>query len=46
MTLVPCGPIGEPDDIACAVVWLASDQSDYVVGTTLYVDGGINATGG
>ena len=41
MTLVPYGRIGEPEDIARAAVWLASDQSDYVVGTTLYVDGGM-----
>jgi glucose 1-dehydrogenase len=41
MTLVPYGRIGEPADIARAAVWLASDHSDYVVGTTLFVDGGM-----
>jgi glucose 1-dehydrogenase len=41
MRLVPYNRIGEPEDIARAVVWLASDQSDYVVGTTLFVDGGM-----
>jgi glucose 1-dehydrogenase len=51
MTLVPYGRIGEPEDIARAAVWLASDQADYVVGTTLFVDGGMTlfpgfATGG
>jgi glucose 1-dehydrogenase len=51
MKLVPYGRIGEPEDIARAAVWLASDQSDYVVGTTLFVDGGMTlypgfATGG
>jgi glucose 1-dehydrogenase len=51
MTLVPYGRIGEPIDIARAAVWLASDDSDYVVGTTLFVDGGMTlfpgfATGG
>ncbi|PKQ04252.1 MAG: sugar dehydrogenase [Alphaproteobacteria bacterium HGW-Alphaproteobacteria-12] len=51
MTLVPYGRIGEPEDIARAAVWLASDASDYVVGTTLFVDGGMTlypgfATGG
>jgi len=51
MTLVPYGRIGEPEDIARAAVWLASDDSDYVLGTTLYVDGGMTlypgfATGG
>lgn len=51
ITLVPYGRIGEPEDIARAAVWLASDDSDYVVGTTLFVDGGMTlypgfATGG
>lgn len=41
MTLVPYGRIGEPEDVARAAVWLASDYSDYVVGTTLFVDGGM-----
>ena len=41
MTLIPYGRIGEPEDIARAAVWLASDESDYVVGTTLFVDGGM-----
>jgi glucose 1-dehydrogenase len=51
MTLVPYGRIGEPEDVARAAIWLASDQSDYVVGSTLFVDGGMTlypgfATGG
>jgi glucose 1-dehydrogenase len=51
MTLVPYQRIGEPDDIARAVAWLASDAADYVVGATLFVDGGMTlypgfATGG
>jgi glucose 1-dehydrogenase len=51
MTLIPYGRIGEPEDVARAAVWLASDHSDYVVGTTLFVDGGMTlypgfATGG
>ena len=41
MTLVPYGRIGEPDDIARTAVWLASDESDYLVGATLFVDGGM-----
>jgi glucose 1-dehydrogenase len=41
LTLIPYGRIGEPDDIGRAAVWLASDASDYVVGTTLFVDGGM-----
>lgn len=51
MTLVPYDRIGEPSDIAQAAIWLASDASDYVTGTTLFVDGGMTlypgfATGG
>jgi glucose 1-dehydrogenase len=51
MKLVPYRRIGEPDDIGKAAAWLASDQADYVVGATLFVDGGMTlfpgfATGG
>lgn len=51
LTLIPSGRVGEPEDIAKAAVWLASDDSDYVYGTTLFVDGGMTlypgfATGG
>ena len=42
LKLVPYGRIGEPGDIGRAAVWLASDESDYVVGTTLFVDGGMS----
>jgi len=41
MTLVPYKRIGEPDDVARAAVWLASDDADYVVGATLFIDGGM-----
>ena len=41
LALIPYGRIGEPDDIAQAAVWLCSDASDYVTGTTLFVDGGM-----
>ena len=41
LTLIPYGRIGLPEDVAEAAVWLASDASDYVVGTTLFVDGGM-----
>jgi glucose 1-dehydrogenase len=41
LTLIPYGRIGEPGDVAEAAVWLASDLSDYVTGTTLFVDGGM-----
>src|SRR5262249_62286487 len=39
-TLIPYNRIGEPEDVARAAVWLASDDSDYVVGATLFIDGG------
>ena len=42
LKLIPYGRIGEPEDVAQAVLWLASDLSDYVVGTTLFVDGGMS----
>ena len=41
MRLIPYKRIGEPEDIARAAVWLASDEADYLTGTTLYVDGGM-----
>ena len=39
---IPYGRIGEPDDVARAAVWLASDEADYITGTTLFVDGGMS----
>jgi glucose 1-dehydrogenase len=41
LNLIPYGRIGQPVDIARGVVWLASDESEYVTGTTLYIDGGM-----
>lgn len=41
LRLIPYGRIGEPEDVAKAAVWLASDEADYVTGTTLYIDGGM-----
>ncbi len=41
MTLVPYERIGEPEDIARTAVWLASDESEYLVGATVFVDGGM-----
>jgi glucose 1-dehydrogenase len=46
MTLVPYGRIGEPEDVARAAVWLASEESDYVTGITLFVDGGMTLSPG
>jgi glucose 1-dehydrogenase len=41
LKLIPYGRIGDAGDIGRAAVWLACDQSDYVTGTTLFVDGGM-----
>jgi glucose 1-dehydrogenase len=41
LTLIPYGRIGEPEDVARAAVWLASDEADYVTGATLFIDGGM-----
>ena len=41
LELIPYGRVGETSDIGKAAVWLASDDSDYVNGATLFVDGGM-----
>lgn len=51
LKLIPYNRIGIPDDIGKAAVWLASDESEYIQGTTIFVDGGMTlypgfATGG
>lgn len=42
LNLIPYKRMGEPDDIAQAATFLASDLADYIVGTTLVVDGGMS----
>ncbi len=39
---IPLGHFGQPEQIAAAVAWAASDQADYVTGTTIVVDGGMS----
>ncbi len=41
LTLIPYKRIGQPEDIGNAAVWLASDDSDYINGISLFVDGGM-----
>jgi len=41
LQLIPYGRVGVVEDIGRAAVWLASDDSEYVTGTTLFVDGGM-----
>ena len=38
---IPAGRIGKPEDMAAAAIYLASDAGDYVLGSTLVVDGGV-----
>lgn len=42
LALIPYGRQGEPEDVARAAAWLASDESDYMTGATLYIDGGMS----
>lgn len=41
LKLIPYGRVGDPADVARAALFLASDMADYVVGSTLFVDGGM-----
>lgn len=39
-SMIPLGRVGEPKEIAATAAWLASDESSYVTGITLFADGG------
>lgn len=41
LKLIPYNRIGEPEDIGQLAAWLASDQADYITGTTIFMDGGM-----
>jgi NAD(P)-dependent dehydrogenase (short-subunit alcohol dehydrogenase family) len=41
--MTPMGRLGEPEEIAAAVAYLASDDASFVTGLELYVDGGYMA---
>jgi glucose 1-dehydrogenase len=41
LTLIPYNRIGQPEDIGRLVAWLASDEADYITGTTIFCDGGM-----
>ncbi|MEO6905561.1 MAG: SDR family oxidoreductase [Ginsengibacter sp.] len=41
LTLIPYNRVGIPEDIGKVAAWLASDESDYLVGTTIFADGGM-----
>ncbi len=41
LELIPYARVGIPEDIGRTAVWLASDESDYVTGATIFVDGGM-----
>jgi len=43
LDLVPMGRFGKPEDLKGAAVFLSSAASDYITGTTIYVDGGYRA---
>ena len=41
LTLIPYGRIGQPEDVGRLAAWLASDDAEYITGTTIFIDGGM-----
>lgn len=41
LKLIPYNRIGQPEDIGKLATWLASDDADYITGTTIFIDGGM-----
>lgn len=41
LKLIPNRRVGDPKDVGKLAVWLASDEADYITGTTIYIDGGM-----
>jgi glucose 1-dehydrogenase len=41
LSSIPLGRVGEAEEVARLVVWLASDESSYVTATTIFIDGGM-----
>ena len=39
---IPLGRIGQPEDIAALLLFLASDESNFITGQIIYVDGGMS----
>lgn len=40
-SMIPMERVGKPEEVAAATAWLASNESSYVTGITLFVDGGM-----
>lgn len=41
VSMVPMNRIGTPEEVAAGAAWLASEESSYVTGITLFIDGGM-----